>query len=422
MDFFTTQAGFTRLLTDMAAIYTRHGRTYGAVRLSKPSQVEERALSTFFERDYYDQVMIRISLGDFERQLAKKHPQISFAALLAEYLQDDSQLLYGTAHKNAFANDVKNKLQHKYPIGTPAGAWLVDVAAGTRRTYRQWVDSYQTEPDNILDRIDKTAKMLNSLPTVYTPLVNFAAQFDIPAYELGFAGEYGALFIRALAFHFNAALIYSAESAVGLYLKARILTNEVLCQVVVQNINAFDASGITCAICDTNNTNNNAYVLTLENIVHYSNITCDSEQVYIIEDLHTFAAVRERLHGTRGTIICPMGKGNNPAFILLLEKLAADGRRLYFSGNMDFKSLMLADELYKKFGKQLIPWRYTKQDYQLAIMTNSALLSGEKRELAMHNEDLALVLSQIRKHGRTASSLPLVPLMVDDIKAVSQNS
>jgi len=420
--FFKQEKGFERLLTSMSAMYARHGRTYGAVRLANPTPQEERAISAFFERDYFDQALIRISLGDFERQLNKVFSfNIKFASLMAEYSQayDTPSLdIHSAVHKNkdAFTEDIAKNLLPQYK-NTLAALWLNDVITNMRRAYKPWVGQYVTEPDKVIDIIDKVAEALNNLPAASPPsqLSTFAAKFTDSPCALDFNGEYGALFVRALAFHFSAPVPCSIESSIGLYLKAGLLTGGVLCQVMVQNLDAYAPAGTPDEICAIHNKRGQSHVLTLESIAQLSQAKSVGGTVFIIENPLVFAAVQERLQGAKCTLISPMGN-HNPAFLQLLELLYAAGEELYYAGNMDFKGLIQADNMYLKFGKQFIPWRYSKSDYELAISKNSVLLSGEKKDLAMHNEDLALVLSQLRKRGKTASSMPLVPLLVKDIK------
>jgi len=422
LDFFKQDKGFDRLLTGMSAMYARHGRTYGAVRLANPTPEEERAISAFFERDYFDQALIRISLGDFGRQLDKVFSSsIKFASLMAEYSQEHDILdpdMHNIMHKkkDAFTENIAKNLLPKYK-NTLAASWLNDVIINMRRTYKPWVEQHVTEPDKVVDIIDKVAEMLNNLPVASPPmqLSAFAAQFMNSPYALDFNGEYGALFVRALAHHFNTPVPCSIESSIDLCLKAGLLTGGVLCQVTAQNLDAYTSEGVPDEVCAIHNKQGQAHVLTLESITKLSQAKGVDGKVFIIENPLVFAAVRERLQDIKCTLVSPMGN-RNLAFLRLLELLHAAGDALYYAGNMDFKGLIQADNLYLKFGKQFIPWRYSKDDYELTISTNNVLLSGERKDLAMHNEDLALILSQLRKRGKTASSVPLVPLLVEDVK------
>jgi len=411
------EIGFNRLLTEMSTTYARHGRTYGAVRLVNPTPKEESVISAFFERDYFDQAMIRISLGDFERQLAKVSPGIKFDELLAEYSEHITPDKRSTFHKNKHAFvDTIVKLLPKYK-STPAEPWLNDIATQMRRTYKIWVEQFIAEPDNVLATISKVAEMINNLPPPEKSpirLSTFAAMFIDCPHQLEFTGEYGLLFVRALAYHFGTPIPYSPESAVELYLKAGLLTNDVLCQVTVQNIKAYKPDGEPDKVCEIYNSRNQAHVLTLENIAGFTEAKSADGKVYVIENPQVFAAVREQLHDKNYTLISPIGN-HNPGFLRLLQLLCNTGSKLYYAGNLDYKGLINADALYLQFGKQFIPWRYSKADYELMLTKNSGLLPDDKKELAMHNEDLALMLSQMRKTGKTASAMALVPLLVDDI-------
>jgi len=88
---------------------------------------------------------------------------------------------------------------------------------------------------------------------------------------------------------------------------------------------------------------------------------------------------------------------------------------MYYAGNINYNSLALADKLYLKFTKNFKPWRYSKADYERILETNSTMLQDKKKDLSLHNETLASLLSQLRKKGRTASSMPLVSLFAEDI-------
>ena len=415
-DFFKQDIGFNRLLTDMAGMYAKHGRPYGAVRLANPTADEERALSAFFERDYFDQAMIRISLGDFERQLAKVFPQnAEFEALLAEYakLHGNSQTdMRSATHKNkdAFTEALTRNLIPKYEK-TPAEPWLHDVAAHMRRTYKPWVQQYANEPAKVITMIGKVAELLNNLP-IFTesfngpqPLSAFSDKFLGSPHKLDFDGEYSTLFLRALSHYFNTTVPYTIEDSIGLYLKAGLLTCGVLCQVTV--------NGLISEDCGHYNKLGEAHVLTLENIVRLQNVKSHGGKVFIIESPLVFASVAERLRGVNCTVISPMGR-HSPALLRLLELFAAQGDTLYYSGNMDYKGLIHADKLYLMFGKQFVPWRYTKEDYEIA--KNNGLLPDERKDLAMHNEDLALILSQMRKTGKSGNTMPLAPYLAEDVK------
>jgi len=140
------------------------------------------------------------------------------------------------------------------------------------------------------------------------------------------------------------------------------------------------------------------------------------DKVFIVESSHVFSALCERLSGHNCTLVCA-ADGLNPALEKLLSLFVQCGSVLYYAGNMDYKGLTLADKMYLCYGKAFIPWRYSKSDYELLFTGNDYLLPDDRKDLAMHNEELASLLSLLRKKGKSASSLPLVGLLAEDIRA-----
>ena len=125
---------------------------------------------------------------------------------------------------------------------------------------------------------------------------------------------------------------------------------------------------------------------------------------------------KQNKNETRHTIICP-ADGLSAAFLHLLARFDAYDIPMYYAGNMDYKGLELADRLFVKFGKNFIPWRYTPEDYSFITADSFENLQEEKKNMALHNETLASLLSHMRKVGKTASSMPLVPKYIEDINA-----
>jgi len=229
------------------------------------------------------------------------------------------------------------------------------------------------------------------LPVSLTPLKEFSAKVLGEPHALDFDTECGTLLIRALAFRSIVSPPAGIDDLIGLYLKFGLLTLGTMCRVVV-----------------------GTQVFNLDNIAQLSDVKGRGGKVFIIENAHVYAAVNDRLANEKVTLISPVNS-HNPAFLYLLDKLVADGCMLYYAGDMDYKGLLRADKLYVRYGKKFMPWRYSKADYELVTANSSAFLPDERKDLAMQNEVFAQLLSQMRKIGKTANSLPLVPLLVSDI-------
>jgi uncharacterized protein (TIGR02679 family) len=127
-----------------------------------------------------------------------------------------------------------------------------------------------------------------------------------------------------------------------------------------------------------------------------------------------FSAVIEKLRGLESTVICTEN-GFNAAAVCLLDKLASSGAKIYYSGDMDYHGLALADKLYLHYDKHFVPWRYGKDDYERIVSENEFFLPDHKKDQGLHNDDLAALLSLMRKTGKTATQMELAEDLVNDI-------
>ena len=418
INFLKNDNGFERLMNGMFDLYNRYGRCFSAVRLSRPSGEEEKALSEFFNRDYYDQMLIRIGLAEFERQLQKVfNYDAGLSAILEAYcgrqLATYSEPAVETnRYKDAFTRTIRDEMLPKYE-GTPAAYWLSEMIAHTRRTYRQWADQFTHEPDEVLSMISAVCGAVNALHKhdQLIRLSDFAARHMDSPRALDFHSPLGPLFLRALAHKYQAHVPTVLEDSIRLYLQAGLLSDGVLSQVTVRGIKTGDEA---CMFYDQLG---EAHVLTLENICRLNEASAYGDKVFVVENPHMFSALCERLSGLNCTLMCA-ANGLNPALERLLELCTASGATIYYSGNMDYKGLTVADKVYLRFGKLFVPWRYGKADYELLFAGNDYLLPDDRKDLAMHNEELASLLSLLRKRGKSAPSFPLVGLLAEDIRAM----
>jgi len=411
-------SGFDRLMTGMFDLYNRYGRCFSAVRLPRPSLEEERALSNLFKRDYYDQALIRISLAEFERQLQKVFMyDEGLDAILTAYfgrsvIAQAEPRSDARRYKDAFTRTIRDDVLPKYD-DSPASLWLEEMMSHMRRTYRYWADQFLHEPDAVLEMVQIICNIYNVLPKEgqLVRLSDFATQHLSNSRALDFHSPLGPLFLRALSYRHDASVPSVLEDSIRLYLQAGLLSDGVLSHVTIRGVKAEDEA---CAFYDQLG---EAHVLTLENICRLGAASAYGDKVFIVESSYVFSALCERLSGHNCTLVCT-GDGFNAAVERLLDLLIKSGAVLYYAGNIDYKGLTIADKLYQCYGKLFNPWRYSKADYELLSVGNEYLLPDDRKDLAMHNEELAAMLSLLRKTGKSASSLPLVGLFAEDICAM----
>ncbi|MCL2708726.1 MAG: TIGR02679 domain-containing protein [Defluviitaleaceae bacterium] len=435
-------AGFGRLMEGLFEAYARHGRCFGAVRLADPAPEEEAAVSGYFGRDYYDQALIRIGLADFERQSQKLFGrEAKLDAVLEAYFNKRVARRQGSrTDLGEFGTFIETELAPRYS-GTEAGAWLDEVCAHMRRSYRAAAQAYAENPReagdmarNICEAINKLAAkkyaaasrpknvstgalsrspVFSSPPAPSIPLSEFSSKITGDPHALSPAGTHGDLFARALAWLYKSRYPSNPEEFCALYLKAGFVCLGQASLVHVRGVKA--SHGQTpCESCDFYNKRREAFALTLENIGGFDRAEPFGNKVYVIKNLEAFSAVCERTRGFDRTVVCASG-GLNAAFALLIDKMGAGSPKLYFSCDMDFAGLSVADAVYLRYPRQFVPWRLDKADYESAAPDGELALTDRQKETGLHCEELASLFSAMRKNGKTVSQSSLVEQLSRDV-------
>lgn len=409
--YFKQNDGFTRLMEGLYDLYVRYERCFGAVRLVRPTHEEEKAISDFFKRDYYNQALIRISLGDFERQVQKLFsPDVLLGPLLEAYTgKRILRRLGGARTASEFSLFVENELLPHY-AGTEAEVWLRDVSGHARRSYRVWADRYNNDPKKVAVTIAAVCDALPSLPCKSGQITRFSDFAQKHALE----GDASSLFLRALARKFEITCPTAPEDISALYHRAGLLFEGVLSQVTVRGLAAFQ-NETPDAVTEAYNRRAQPHILTLENLCGITHAEAYGGRAFIVENMTVFSAVNEQTHANPCTLICA-GGGLNPALTRLLDLLSASGTALYYSGDVDYAGLCLADRIYLRYPKLFVPWRYAKSDYERILSESDFFSPDYKKDSGLHNEDLAALLSLMRKRGKTAPQSALIPDLIADLQ------
>jgi hypothetical protein len=299
---FRETPGFHRLMTGLFDAYMRHERCFGAVRLESPTPDEEAALSEFFGRDYYNQAMIRIGLGDFERQAQRRFGgDMELEALLSAYCHRPVvRKIRGRAPAGIFAEWVSRELMPRFE-NTPAHGWLKEVTATPRRNYRAHVESFLRIPAKITTLFETTCHMLNDLPAdreQVEKLNAFALRHAGEAAGFELDGEYDTLLQKALAHRFRQPQPQSRREAAGLYFRAGLLTHGSLNHVWVRGLQAWIGGktrkrGVLCPVCELHNQADAPHILTSDYISRFVKADAPAKTAYLLPDEVTFAQACE---------------------------------------------------------------------------------------------------------------------------------
>lgn len=390
LEYFQKEKGFARGLNQLTEAYNKGSNLqfFGSINIVLPTTEEGQAWSEFFGKNYSGQVTLRISLAEFKRRFNTLFPADDINSIIKAYTSDSTQN-YGN-----ISEDIELILLPKYS-NTYGMSWLNSIINRKGRQYSSILAFYKKNKTGTINMLAKTTDILNSLDAGYIHIDTLSKKFLSKSCELDFGTDHGNLLLTALAYYHNQKAPSNGHDAALLYLKVGIIAEDSTCLVATKGLVSPEVEFLTLA--------------------QVNRINCpEVKNVYVVEETQAFDKVRRQVKLKNGILLSPINS-HNSAFLYLVDKLAQKGAVIYYSGIFDYNALAFADKLSEIYHKQFVPWRYSKEDYWLAAASSNEFLKDGKKELAMKNETLASVLSQMRKKGVKAGLLPLVPSLVSDI-------
>ncbi|WP_157137167.1 TIGR02679 family protein [Desulfosporosinus youngiae] len=394
--YFTSTKGFARLFKAMAQKYQSLGRWGGSVTLTSPKDEEREAFSALFRADFSRQKSITISLERFAKALEfTKFSSVSPVSLLEE-IQGESLISNAerTAGKERMKAGFFGDLLSRYPQPY-CQRWLQAIIAkksGTRPVHT----AYETHPELLRVQMDHVLKALSDmnrqLPDKIERLPIFARRITKDPHGFDANSDTGRLLIQAMKILDSEVRgrdpltfpLTGTEELTELYYSFGLLRDDLW--------NFVTCTGITAAAVDHENKDLSylaeAYRqqvtlnLPLREVVRMGNAYAGARSpnesakvVFVVENSGVFSALLDRFRGysedeglaesPNPPFLCSHGQFKL-ASLLLLDKLAASGAMIYYSGDFDPEGLLMMERLLLRYPSQAKPWHYTVADYQLA--------------------------------------------------------
>lgn len=107
-------------------------------------------------------------------------------------------------------------------------------------------------------------------------------------------------------------------------------------------------------------------MLTAGTLKHITSVQADNNCAYIVENEMVFTSLLKEVKDRNITLICTSGQLSVTAQ-LLIHKMAENGIRIYYSGDLDPEGISICERLYEKYLDDIIPWRMDVTSYQACI-------------------------------------------------------
>lgn len=422
--YFST-AGFARLFAGMSERYRRLGRIGGSVRLEGLSGVERDALSGVLGRDLRKNNEITVGLAEFQAALDKTR----FAGIdLLELLQGvtGQALLPIAAERQAFQEGKAGffaGLREEHPHHRCCD-WLGYVEANAtasrsiHRAYSEDRERLREELGDVLlalSQLPADARQVKRLPVWATEITGKPHAFDLSTTR-------GGYLLHALGFLFalvngEASPLVGAENQTALLESFGIVRDDLLNFVICGGLLASGSDDGLLQSWQAALAERSVMNLPVRELAKLRRVfPAVGKQVFVVENPGVFSDLLDNLSGQLPPLVCTFGQFNLACY-LLLDKLAADGATINYSGDHDPEGLLMAERLRTRYGSQLRTWRFGRGDY-LAAVSDEVISEPRLKQLdRVMTPELVEVAVELRRTGLAGYQERLLPLLLQDLLA-----
>lgn len=419
VSYFRSNRGFHRLFDRFKYKYRELGTIGGTVVLQNLLPVERNALTGFFRRDYMGRKSATIKLEKFQKALdGTRFDGLLLEDILFGYFGEE-ELVSNKERRTRFQEereDYFNRVLAKFE-NTMAGGWLKHTLREKSGAYHILAQKYDVDKEKLLPDIETVCRGLNQLPVLSGKKVRlpvFASMVSANPHAFDENTSCGQIFLHAIAYLFGAGRPINAGEKAELYYAAGILYDEVSNSVLLNGLRAC-YHGTPHPGWEGFYACREPLQISLANLSTVDRIISPCGVVYILENAGVFAAVLDGISNRNPPLVCTYGQIRISSLVLL-DMLAKEGTKLFYSGDFDPEGLQIADKLKERYGDQLDLWRYDVSDYEKAISHETISQTRLKKMDRLRNPKLIRLSGAIQQSGRAGYQESILSDLTRDIK------
>lgn len=408
--YFKGNKGFERAFLQIKDKYRSLGKIGGTIILKNLTKEEKDALSGFLGIGLYDKTDVRIKIEKFQTALDNSRFRgIKLEDVLAEYFgstivsKKDEKEKYNLERERYFEELVEEF------TGTKSYDWLKYIFESKDNAYRVIVKRYDEDRKALRKDLILVLKGLNSLPLFKSKkkerLAMFASRVTKNPHAFDEKTEAGKLLMYGISYLLSKEYPKSAEERAECYYNVGLIKDEISNFTVCSGLLAYRNGMISAGWKDFHETSEPMHV-SLWNLSKLERIISPTGRIYVFENPTVFSEVLYRKSDVKPPLMCTYGQ-IKLASLVLLDMLIEEGVKIYYSGDFDPEGIMIADKLKKRYGDNLILWRYDIKDYFKSMSREIIDDTRFKKLDNIKNKDL-IELSEIIKENRYAGYQELI--------------
>lgn len=410
--YFKSNPGFNRVLIKIRDKYISLGKLGGTVKLENLSQTEKEALSGYLKENYYKNSVI-IKIDKFQDALEDTpFKGLDLVKILGGYFgkeiitKKESQSIY-EREKKEFYQDVLEQIN-----GEIAVKWLNDILKNKINSYNLLSRKYDLDKGKLKKDLILVSQALDNLPCLSDKkerLAVFSSQISKNPHEFDDNSDCGNLLMYGIIYFLGEKYPENAEEKAEILYKAGLIRDEISNFTTLSGLLAYTEEGVHDGWQGFYNLGEPLQV-SLWNISSLKRVIAPTGKVFVFENPTVFSEVLYKTSSINPAIICTYGN-IKLASLILLDFLAKENTKIYYSGDFDPEGLIIADKLKRRYGENLYIWRYSTEDYN-KVKSNEVIEDKRLKKLDKLKDSYLIELSKLIKEHKTAG---YQELLVDEL-------
>lgn len=417
--YFKSNPGFNRVLLRIKNKYISLGKIGGTIKLEKLSHVEREALSGYLKDNYYKD-FATIKIEKFQNALEDTpFKGLDLIDVLNEYFGEqiitkkESQSIF-EREREEFYQDILNQIK-----GEIAFSWLKNVLLNKSNPYSLLSRRYDTNKDKLKGNLILVSQALNNLPYLAKKkerLAVFSSQISKNPHEFDDNADCGTLLMYGIVYFLDEKYPENAEDKAEILYKAGLIRDEISNFTTLSGLISYTEEGVHQG-WEGFYKQGEPLQVSLWNISLLKKVLSPKGIVFVFENPTVFSEVLYKTSDIKPALICTYGNVKL-ASLILLDFLAKEGTKIYYSGDIDPEGLIIADKLKKRYGENLYFWRFSIDDYS-KILSQEYIEDIRLKKLDKVKDAFLLELCEHLKQYRMAGYQELlVDELVKDINNI----
>lgn len=352
--------------------YESYGRITGTVTVKNATDSEKSDMSGILAR-MISGPDIRVSLKEFVSSLQEtSFGEVNFLEVMNCYFEEVIQTTKEKAEgKRKADEDFYRSLEavlKKKNAGTYVYDWLNRMIHEKDSGYRILTKIRMENEEEAMRLFSRIADGINRVmkeETAGEEIAVFASAISGNPHFLDRGSDGANLFVSFLCFFFETEFPKDTVSWYELFETAGLIKDEIAGSIAIYNLHLIRNKELDRA-SEGSYSYQEPFMLTAGTLKHITSVQADNNCAYIVENEMVFTSLLKEVKDRNITLICTSGQLSVTAQ-LLIHKMAENGIRIYYSGDLDPEGISICERLYEKYLDDIIPWRMDVTSYQACI-------------------------------------------------------